>query len=192
MLNTIDDSSPEAELIALARSKGQALTANTLRTISDTLELRGVSLADFVANVRPHFRNNILNPSGFLIHCARDFKQLSHPATIAVLLPELERAFRKGRGVAAQEGRTGAPCLAPGYLYGHAMLKKEQQPCTADTNGPASASNAGSIRTRGPGWASFAEECGPFHAGSNRRTVLRGPESGTCDHGYLRICRVQT
>ena len=72
--------SPEDELIALARSKGQVLTEHTLRLIRETLELRGVSLAEFVADARPHFRNNILNPSGFLINRARNFNQLSRPA----------------------------------------------------------------------------------------------------------------
>jgi hypothetical protein len=63
-------SSPEAELISLARGKGQLLTAHTLTHIRALLELRGVSLEAFVTDVRPHFRNNILNPSGFLINRA--------------------------------------------------------------------------------------------------------------------------
>jgi hypothetical protein len=75
-------SSPEGELIALARSKGQVLTEPTLRLIRETLELRGVSLAEFVSDARPHFRNNILNPSGFLINRARNFHQLSRPARV--------------------------------------------------------------------------------------------------------------
>jgi hypothetical protein len=73
-------SCPEAELIALARSKGQVLAENTLRIIRETLELRRVPFAEFVADVRPHFRNNILNPSGFLINRARQFHQLSRAA----------------------------------------------------------------------------------------------------------------
>src|SRR5665213_876025 len=72
---------PESELIALARSKGQVLMAHTLRLIEETLELRGVSLSEFVAIVRPHFRNRITNPSGFLISFARNFAQLSRAAT---------------------------------------------------------------------------------------------------------------
>ena len=77
-------SAPEAELIALAKGKGQVLTAPTLRLIRDTLELRGVALEDFVADVRPHFRNNRLNPSGFLIDRARRFHQLSQPAAVSI------------------------------------------------------------------------------------------------------------
>ena len=80
----VEHFSPEAELIALARSKGQVLAQRTLQIIRDTLELRGVSLAEFVADVRPHFRNNILNPSGFLIDRARHFHALSQPAVVRV------------------------------------------------------------------------------------------------------------
>src|SRR5882672_9372719 len=81
---TLERSSPEAELIALAHSKGQLLKEHTLRLIRETLELRGVTLDEFVADVRPHFRNNILNPSGFLIDRARRFHQLSRPAAAPV------------------------------------------------------------------------------------------------------------
>ena len=80
-------SGPEAELIALAQGKGQILTAPTLRLIRDTLELRGVAIDDFVADVRPHFRNNILNPSGFLINRARRFQELSRPAAVSISSP---------------------------------------------------------------------------------------------------------
>ena len=80
-------SGPEAELIALAQGKGQILTAPTLRLIRDTLELRGVALEDFVADVRPHFRNNILNPSGFLISRARRLQELSRPAAVSISSP---------------------------------------------------------------------------------------------------------
>ena len=77
-------SGPEADLIALAQSKGQILTEHTLRLIRDTLELRGVTLDVFVIDVRPHFRNNILNPSGFLIDRARRFVHLSRPAVVPI------------------------------------------------------------------------------------------------------------
>lgn len=75
--------SSEAELIALARGKGQVLAERTLQIIRETLELRGICLKDFLEDVRPHFRNNILNPSGFLINRARHFLQVSRPAVAA-------------------------------------------------------------------------------------------------------------
>jgi hypothetical protein len=82
---------PKAELIGLARGKGQVLTEYTFNLIRDTLELRGVSLEDFVADVRPHFRNNILNPSGFLVDRARRCHQLSRAAVAPALsLPAAE------------------------------------------------------------------------------------------------------
>lgn len=68
----------------LAQTKGQVLTQHTLRLIRDTLELCGVTLDAFVVDVRPHFRNNIFNPSGFLISRARRFQELSRPAAVAV------------------------------------------------------------------------------------------------------------
>jgi hypothetical protein len=77
-------SGPEAELIALAKGKGQVLTEHTLRLVRDILELRGITFDEFVADVRPHFRNNILNPSGFLIDRVRRFRQLSRPAVVPI------------------------------------------------------------------------------------------------------------
>jgi hypothetical protein len=93
-------SSPEAELIALARGKGQLLTQHTLMLIQDALELRGVSLEVFVADVRPHFRNNILNPSGFLINRARRFHELSRPAPV-----------RAPSAIASGDGDYRLPCV---------------------------------------------------------------------------------
>ena len=39
-----------------------------------------MALDDFLADVQPQFRNNILNPSGFLIDRARRFHRLTRPA----------------------------------------------------------------------------------------------------------------
>jgi hypothetical protein len=96
-------SSPEAELISLARGKGQLLTAHTLTHIRALLELRGVSLEAFVTDARPHFRNNILNPSGFLINRARRFHELSRPAQVRVPTPSI-REMTTG-GYAACKGQ---------------------------------------------------------------------------------------
>ena len=93
---TRERSSPEADLVALAQSKGQLLTEPTLRLIRENLELRGVTLDEFVADVRPHFRNNILNPSGFLINRARHFHQLSRPAAVLVRSPTVRPAISCG------------------------------------------------------------------------------------------------
>ena len=60
------------------------MTEHTVRLIRDILELRGITFDEFVADVRPHFRNNILNPSGFLIDRVRRFRQLSRPAVVPI------------------------------------------------------------------------------------------------------------
>jgi hypothetical protein len=80
-------SNPEAELIALARSKGQVLTGTTLQRVKETLELRGVTLEQFLTIIRPHFRNDIRNPSGFVIDFARNFHARSKPAVVVVAAP---------------------------------------------------------------------------------------------------------
>jgi hypothetical protein len=108
-------SSPEGELIALARSKRQVLTEPTLRLIRETLELNGVSLAAFVADVRPHFRNNILNPSGFLVNRARCFHQVSRPARVSVASGPIQPAEDICQGCKGEkyvmEDREIRPCL---------------------------------------------------------------------------------
>jgi hypothetical protein len=81
VLNRQTTMTPEGELIALAKAKGQTLTWNTLRVIKEVLELQRVTLEDFVNCVRPQFRNRITNPSGFLIDFARKFHLLSTPAS---------------------------------------------------------------------------------------------------------------
>jgi hypothetical protein len=106
-------SCPEAELIALARSKGQVLAENTLRIIRETLELRGVGLPEFIADVRPHFRNNILNPSGFLINRARQFHHLSPAAVESVPSTSVQPPAIKGCEVCS--GQRLAPRLAERY-----------------------------------------------------------------------------
>jgi len=85
---------PEAELIALARSKGQELANATLQRVKETLELQGVRLEEFVKIIRPHFRHQIRNPSGFMISFARDFHVRSRPATASAPPPPPTRADR--------------------------------------------------------------------------------------------------
>jgi hypothetical protein len=107
--------SPEAELIQLAATKGQTLTAKTLRVIKENIELRRTSLQDFVALVRPHFKNRITNPSGFLIASSRSFRELSAAALPADVLPVAEPETcadcgrPKGKGFQIIENRF-VPC----------------------------------------------------------------------------------
>jgi hypothetical protein len=117
LVSTKPCSSPEAELIALAGGKGQPLTEHTLRLVRDTLELLGVTLAEFVADVRPHFQNNILNPSGFLIDRARRFRQLSRPAAVPVPSPSVQTAATAVCGV----------CKGQKFV----LTEKDIEPCPA-------------------------------------------------------------
>jgi hypothetical protein len=130
-------SSPEADLLALARSKGQPLTEHTLRLIRETLELRGVSLEAFVADVRPHFRNNILNPSGFLINRARRFHELARPAQVRVAATTAGRRqrnyarFAKVRNLSSERRKSS--------------LAQHAQPRILDTLGSARGQNEGNV-----------------------------------------------
>ena len=106
--------SPEAELIALAHSKGQELRGAVLRRICEDLELRGVTLARFVDAVRPHFHNNITNANGFLLSQARNVRGLLEPAIVPTPDPPAQdrcEACRepKGRGL-IREGNEIVPC----------------------------------------------------------------------------------
>jgi hypothetical protein len=81
VLNPQTAMTPEGELIALAKAKGQPLAVHTLRTIKESLELQGVTLDEFIEWARPHLQRGIFNPSGFLISRARNFRMLSSPAS---------------------------------------------------------------------------------------------------------------
>jgi hypothetical protein len=84
----------EAELAALAASRGQTLTAHVLRAINDELELKGATLQEFVEHVRQNFGDGIRNPSGFFISVARKFRSVSRPALIPARLPDAESPGR--------------------------------------------------------------------------------------------------
>ncbi len=99
----------------LARGKGQPLTEHTLRLVRDTLELRGMTVEEFVADVRPHFQHNILNPSGFLIDRARRFHQLSRPASVPVPSMSVQTAATAVCGV----------CKGQKFV----LTEKEIEPC---------------------------------------------------------------
>jgi hypothetical protein len=78
-----------------------------------------MALDDFIADVRPHFLNNILNPSGFLINRARRFHELSRPAAVSISSTPV---------VAAATQVCGA-CKGQNYI----LTEKEIQPCSECT-----------------------------------------------------------
>jgi len=79
-VKSAERSGPEAELIALARSKGQILTEHTLRLIRDTLELVEWRLTISLQMFGRSSETISSTPSGFLIDRARRFHRLTRPA----------------------------------------------------------------------------------------------------------------
>ena len=76
--------SPEDELCTIYRNKtGTEITRDILNRISELCELRNVSLAVFVAAIRPHVPNHWKNPAGFLTDFAKRFRSKTHSARIA-------------------------------------------------------------------------------------------------------------
>jgi len=71
------------------------------------------ALAELVADVRPHFRNNIFNPSGFLIDRACRFHQVSRLARAPVA------------DWPVQAGETCGPCNGVKYV----MIDHKIEPC---------------------------------------------------------------
>lgn len=80
--------SPEDELKAIYQAKAkESITTELLHSISANLELSGVSLGDFVVEVRKHTQNAWRNPPGFLRDLSKRFRaktrQASSPLTMA-------------------------------------------------------------------------------------------------------------
>jgi hypothetical protein len=127
-----DELSPQAELVRLTGVKGQTLTAKTLRIIRENLELRGCSLQGFVNIVRPHFKNRITNPSGFLIASCRNLRELS-TAAVPLEVPQVAEAEvcadcgrPKGKGFQIVERRF-VPCETCATPEWRAELEKANQ-----------------------------------------------------------------
>jgi Helix-turn-helix domain len=115
--------SPEEELIALAASKNQVPTGVTVARIADALECHGVSLQRFVETMRPHFQNDIFNPSGFLLDAARTFPSVRAPARTTFITEQpIETCMScgepKGRGMVIQENeiRPCPECAGPEFI----------------------------------------------------------------------------
>ena len=78
--NEVAELDPRDELIALAQAKGQILMRYALQRIEDELVRQDLPLSRFVEEIRPHFKNNILNPAGSMIDFAKRFVSMSTPA----------------------------------------------------------------------------------------------------------------
>ncbi len=89
----VEYASPEDELKAIYKAKtGEEITSDLLRAIRVNLELSGVSLGDFVVEVRKHSENRWKNPPGFF----RDLSKRFHTKTRAATRPvtAVEAALR--------------------------------------------------------------------------------------------------
>jgi len=81
------------------------------------------------------------------------------PEKVASMLPELERAFRKGRIGATQKGRIGATYSPPDPLY-EGINPKEEQPADPISNEPAESSKCESVQDESLGMAELLKENG--------------------------------
>jgi hypothetical protein len=120
--------SPEDELKAIYQSKsGEPITIDVLSAIRSNLELRGVSLDDFVLEVRKHAKNDWRNPAGFLRDLSKRFRAKTRSACAPVTAAEAEeKNYRcphcssrvRGEGVILDGNGKLAPCscASPEYI----------------------------------------------------------------------------
>jgi hypothetical protein len=83
--------SPEDELKAIYRAKTrEPITTELLHAIRVNLELSGVSVGDFVVEVRKHTQNKWRNPAGFLRDLSKRFRSKTRAAADPVTAAEAE------------------------------------------------------------------------------------------------------
>lgn len=135
----VEYASPEDELKAIYQAKtGEPITTELLRALRVILELSGVSLGDFVVEVRKHTENRWKNPPGFL----RDLSKRFHAKTRAAARPvtaaeaalrdyQCPRCFSKkpGEGSRLVNGKpVPCECASPErieYLRARGIVKPE-------------------------------------------------------------------
>jgi len=113
--------SPDDELKAIYLSKaGEAITIVVLDAIRVNLEVSGVSVGDFVAEVRKHSANEWRNPAGFLRDLSKRFRTkirtAPEPVTAAEAAAKNYRCSAchsrtPGEGAVPAEGGKLAPCV---------------------------------------------------------------------------------
>jgi hypothetical protein len=112
--------SPEDELKAIFQAKaGAPITTELLRAIRVNLELSGVSVDDFVVEVRKHTQNKWRNPAGFLRDLSKRFRSKTRAAADPVTAAEAEaKNYRcpicgstvRGQGGVADGNGSFVPC----------------------------------------------------------------------------------
>ncbi len=120
--------SSEDELKAIFQSKtGEPMTIDVLSSIRSNLELRLVSMDDFVLEVRKHAKNDWRNPPGFLRDLSKRFRAKTRPASAPVTAAEAEeKNYRcphcssrvRGEGAILDANGNPAPCscASPEYI----------------------------------------------------------------------------
>jgi hypothetical protein len=118
--------SPEAELKAIYLTKaGEPITISLLDAIRVNLETTGVSMADFAAEVKKHFRGDWRNPPGFLRDLSKRFRSKTRPAAAPVTAEEAEARdyqcqlchSRVPRQGAILRGGQSLPCACAGLEW---------------------------------------------------------------------------
>jgi len=123
----VEYASPEDELKAVYQAKtGEPITSELLRAIRVNLELSGVSLADFVREVRKHTENRWKNPPGFLRDLSKRFHAKTRVAAKPVTATEAAlrdyqcpRCFSKkpGEGLRLVNGKPiPCECASPEHI----------------------------------------------------------------------------
>ena len=111
--------SPEDELKVIYQAKArEPITTELLHAIRANLELSGVSLSDFVVELRKHTQNALRNPPGFLRDLSKRFRaktrQASAPLTVAEVIEKYYRCSvchskTPGEGAVLIDGKS-VPC----------------------------------------------------------------------------------
>jgi hypothetical protein len=119
--------SSEDELKAIYLSKtGEPITAELLHVIGANLELSGVSLVDFIVEVRKHTQNAWRNTPGFLRDLSKRFRtktrQASAPLTVAEVSAKnyqcpVCHSKTPGEGAVLTAGKSvPCECASPEYI----------------------------------------------------------------------------
>ncbi|HXP86856.1 MAG TPA: hypothetical protein VN841_19160 [Bryobacteraceae bacterium] len=111
--------SPDDELKAIYQTKtGERITIEVLDAIRVSLEMAGVSMQDFVLEVRKHAQNEWRNPPGFLRDLSRRFRAKTRAAGRPVTAAEAEErsykcptcfSTKRGEGAMLRDGKW-EPC----------------------------------------------------------------------------------
>jgi hypothetical protein len=119
--------SPDDELKAIYLAKArEPITIDLLDAIRLNLELNGVTIGDFVAEVKKHVGNRWRNPAGFIRNLSQCFRLKTQPASDPVMAAEAEeKNYRcllcssrvRGEGVILTNGKEApCSCASPEYI----------------------------------------------------------------------------